>query len=376
MGYDQKFLDKLKKNGVIYLSETKYITGVVIANGIPDSDGDVLTKKDIKIISTKYRDRLTDVMHSRIKNEGVDVIHDWISETETRIDGQLVPAGSWLADFAVSNTEILKAIDENELRGLSLGSVSEDALTRKTWFINKRMTYSDLKSMEEVIPLFISFVDKPANGFTFEVNEYEVFINKQAADVGDNEANERDTMSNEEKVEINKTEEAMVPTSFVEKLLDKLTINKAEEEVIAEEPVVEEPATEVDESAEDLATQLLSKFDAILANQEKIIEQNDAILAGLNKEEAAEEEEEIEKAEEEEEEEVVEETVETDEEEIVEKAEEEETTEEETSEEEDEEDGINKRETGMPADINKNQAPKKTFYQRTGRDALGRKLKH
>lgn len=373
----KKFLDKLKKNGVIYLSETKYITGVVIANGIPDSDGDVLTKKDIKIISTKYRDRLTDVMHSRIKNEGVDVIHDWISETETRIDGQLVPAGSWLADFAVSNTEILKAIDENELRGLSLGSVSEDALTRKTWFINKRMTYSDLKSMEEVIPLFISFVDKPANGFTFEVNEYEVFINKQAADVGDNEANERDTMSNEEKVEINKTEEAMVPTSFVEKLLDKLTINKAEEEVIAEEPVVEEPATEVDESAEDLATQLLSKFDAILANQEKIIEQNDAILAGLNKEEAAEEEEEIEKAEEEEEEEVVEETVETDEEEeIVEKAEEEETTEEETSEEEDEEDGINKRETGMPADINKNQAPKKTFYQRTGRDALGRKLKH
>ena len=356
---------------MIYLSETKYITGVIIANGIPDSDGDVLTKKDIKIISTKYRDRLTDVMHSRIKNEGVDVIHDWISETETRINGQLVPAGSWLADFAVSNTEILKAIDENELRGLSLGSVSEDALTRKTWFINKRMTYSDLKSMEEVIPLFISFVDKPANGFTFEVNEYEVFINKRA-DTGDNEANERDTMSKEEKVEINKNEEAMVPTSFVEKLLDKFTINKAEETEPIVEETVEEPA--VDEPAEDLATQLLGKFDAILANQEKIIEQNDAILAGLNKEEATEEEEEeIEKAEEEEEEEVVEETpVETDEEEV-DKAEEDETTEEENSEEED---GINKRETGMPADINKNQAPKKTFYQRTGRDALGRKIKH
>ena len=360
---------------MIYLSETKYITGVVIANGIPDSDGDVLTKKDIKIISTKYRDRLTDVMHSRIKNEGVDVIHDWISETETRINDQLVPAGSWLADFAVSNTEILKAIDENELRGLSLGSVSEDALTRKTWFINKRMTYSDLKSMEEVIPLFISFVDKPANGFTFEVNEYEVFINKRA-DTGDNEANERDTMSNEEKVEINKNEESMVPTSFVEKLLDKFTINKAEE---VAEPIVEEPVEEptADEPAEDLATQLLGKFDAILSNQEKIIEQNDAILAGLNKEEATEEEEEeeIEKAEEEEEEDVVEETpAETDEEEVDKAEEETETTEEEETSEE--EDGINKRETRMPADINKNQAPKKTFYQRTGRDALGRKIKH
>ena len=70
---------------------------------------------------------------------------------------------------------------------------------------------------------------------------------------------------------------------------------------------------------------------------------------------------------------MVEETpAETDEEEEeVEKAEETET-EEETSEEED---GINKRETGMPVDINKNQAPKKTFYQRTGRDALGRKIK-
>ena len=359
---------------MIFLSETKYITGVVIANGIPDSDGDVLTKKDIKIISTKYRDRLTDVMHSRIKNEGVDVIHDWISETETRIDGQLVPAGSWLADFAVSNTEILKAIDENELRGLSLGSVSEDALTRKTWFINKRMTYSDLKSMEEVIPLFISFVDKPANGFTFEVNEYEVFINKQAADTGDNEANYGDKMSNEEKVEINKTEDPMVPTSFVEKLLDKLTINKAEEV----EPVVEEPVedpTEVDEPA-DLATQLLEKFDAILANQEKIIEQNDAILAGLNKEDASEEEdEEIEKAEEEEEP-VEEETPATEEEEDdVEKAEETPAEEEEEEETSTKEEGINKRKTEMPADINKNQAPKKTFYQRTGRDALGRKIK-
>ena len=173
-------------------------------------------------------------------------------------------------------------------------------------------------------------------------------------------------MKEEEKVEINKNEEAMVPTSLVEKLLDKLTINKAEETEPIVEETVEEPA--VDEPAEDLATQLLGKFDAILANQEKIIEQNDAILAGLNKEEATEEEEEeIEKAEEEEEEEVVEETpAETDEEEV-DKAEEEETTEEE---------GINKRETGMPADINENQAPKKTFYQRTGRDALGRKIKH
>ena len=48
------------------MSETKYITGVVIANGVPDSDDDVLNREDIKIISTKYKDIREDALETVI----------------------------------------------------------------------------------------------------------------------------------------------------------------------------------------------------------------------------------------------------------------------------------------------------------------------
>ena len=147
------------------LDEATYVTGVVIANGVPDSDGDCLDKKDIKKIFTKYLDRATDVMHTRIKNEGVEVLANWITESDTELNGKIVPAGSWMATFQVTNEELLSAILDGSIQGLSLGSVSEDAMTKKYWFINKSIHYQDLDDMEEVIPLFISFVDKGANQY-------------------------------------------------------------------------------------------------------------------------------------------------------------------------------------------------------------------
>lgn len=324
------------------MSETKYITGVVIANGVPDSDDDVLNREDIKIISTKYRDRLTDVMHNRIKNEGVDVIHDWISEIDYTIDGKLVPSGSWLANFAVSNTEILKSIDEGLLNGLSLGSVSEDAMTRENWFINKRMTYSDLKSIEEVIPLFISFVDSPANGYGFEVMNYETFISKSKEHIGD------DKMTNEEFEVIDKNDGVGLInalTTFVK----ELRIDKSAEDIKEEE---------APESV-DLATQLLAKLDEISSQQKEILE-------ALKKEEKTETEnvdEEIDKEKDEESDEREEES-----------SEEEDKEDEEASEDEDKDDKIDKRQTEMPLNIDKFE-PQPSIYKRTGRDELGRKIR-
>ena len=56
------------------MNEATYVTGVVIANGVPDSDGDCLDKKDIKTIFTKYIKVLTDdlieIDHQSVENGG------------------------------------------------------------------------------------------------------------------------------------------------------------------------------------------------------------------------------------------------------------------------------------------------------------------
>ena len=325
------------------------MNGVVIANGIADSDGDVLDKKDIKTIFTKYQ-RDTDTMHTNIKNEGVEVFASWISEIDTTMDGKSVPSGSWMATFKITNPTLIKCISDGKLNGLSLGSVSKEAMTPKYWFIGKSLNYRDIKDIEDVIPLFISFVDKPANQYGFEVMTYDAYINK-----------------NEKKLdveEMTETNEEMISVSALEKLKDIFSITKAEEEPVPEE-VTEES------SADETVTALFEKLDMI-------IEQNNQILEAINKEEEnVDEEEEIEKAEEDEEdsEEAEDEEIEKAEEsEEEEKEEDVEKSESEEEEKKDEDASINKRETSM---IEKsNTQSKTTFYQNTGRDHLGRKIRN
>ena len=330
------------------MSETMYITGVVIANGIPDSEGDVLDKKDIKTIFTKYLDQSADVQHDRVKHDGIDVLANWISEVDIEIAGQVAPAGSWLTTLAVTNEEVKAAVNESELTGLSLGSVSEDALTRDKWFINKSVsykaivdflginkseqktkvkTYSDLDSIEEVHPFWISLVDKPSNKFGFEVSDYTTYINKRASDA------EVDTMAINDK-EI----EDRISISGWGKIKDMFqanneSINKNETEPTTQKEVVEEEASDI------------SNKELLEAMPEVIAEGFKAAIAELKKSE-------------------------------------------ETDEEKDDDDSINKSETG-PIDndtaINKRQSsmqdnisnpvPQKSFNERHGRDHLGRKIR-
>ena len=336
------------------MTEALIVNGVIIANGVQDSDGDVLTKKDIKTIFTKYQ-RDTDTMHTNIKNTGVEVFASWISEVDCEISGKVVPAGSWLATLKVTNDKLIQCIKQGKLNGFSLGSVSEKAFTPKYWFINKSLNYRDIKDIEEVIPLYISFVDKPANQYDFEVMSYDAYINKNEKDV-------------EEMTEIENKEE-MISVSALEKIKG-LFVNKSEDATGKTEEVVTEET-----STDETVTALFEKLDTI-------IEQNKQILESINKaedEDAVDEEEEIEKAEEETETEEEEETVEKAEEETDDSSEEEKDEEiekEETSEEDKEEDdvSIDKRETHKIE--NQSSEPIQTFYQKTGRDSFGRKIRN
>lgn len=200
------------------MTEELYIRGVIIANGIPDSDGDVLGKTEIKKLLSKYTEHQTDTMHTYIKNSGVDVIENWINETPTTVDGKQVPAGSWLCTTKVSNPDLIKNIEDGNLTAYSLGSLPDDAFTDKYWFINKSYKYSDF-DIDNIQPLFISFVNRGANGYTFEIMNKQMYINKNMKKDGDIMA-DNDSQIENEKISIN----------GLSMILDKLGLIKADKD--------------------------------------------------------------------------------------------------------------------------------------------------
>ena len=325
------------------MSEELYLTGPVIVNGIPDSDGDTLNNVEIRTIFTKYTNHLSDIQHDRIDYEGVDVLANWISEEDTTIKGNTIPAKSWMATVKVTDPETLTAINKGELTCFSLGSVSATGKTRKAWFIDKRISYHDLKTMDEVIPLRISLVDKGANGFPFEIENREVYINKNKQE--------------EEILMTDKTTDTEAKFSFkewlgIEKHFKNNNIDKAED---AEPTPAPAPKKEETDSAEQNIQALFDKIDALAA---EIAEIKEALTVDVDK---AEEDEE--KKEEEEKPENKEET------------EKKEDKEEKETSEEPEETDINKSITSKPADTPATMESQSNFYKNTGRDAFGRKIR-
>lgn len=382
--------------------EEIYVTGVIIANGIPDSDGDVLNKKEIKQLLTKYTEHQTDTMHTYIRNNGVDIIENWINETPTVISGKDVPAGSWLCTAKVTNSNLIENILNGNLQAFSLGSLPNEAWSDKYWFINKNYKYSDF-DIEDIQPLFISFVTQGANGYVFEVRDYEYYINKYNKNVGEKMTEKVEPIQEEEKISI----------SGLAKIREMFSISKAETEpeiIVEEEPPVveggvanpvdltefkneirdgivegvlegikngeEEEATinKADEEAPAMEEASIDeKFEAFKTELKTLI--SEAIVEGFNAV-AQMQKEAIDKAEEEEEE-AEEKPVE--EEETIDKAEEEE--EETATEEEEEEETIDKSGEETPKINKMDKATVKTdnverttsesnFYKLTGRNNL------
>ena len=313
-----------------------YVTGVVIANGIPDSDGDVLSKKEIKQIFTKYTVQQTDIQHSYIRNEGVDVLENWITDTPTTIAGKSVPAGSWLCTTKVTNEELCNLLLNNEVNSYSLGSAPKSAIVP---LINKAMTYKEVADIEEVQPLFISFVNKGANGYDFEVMDYNCFINK-------NDKSELNKMTEQEKMV--SIDDEKISIGSLEKLKNIFGINKSDDTVVEAEPITETPAVN-DFDKDALMDEIDNKIADGVAKGIQAFKEEEAKIKAEAKKEA----EEIEEKAEEIEEKVEAEKVEVDEDKKINK----------------EDKSTVKTEDGIPPATTSN------FYKMSGRDSFGCKIK-
>lgn len=193
-----------------------YVRGCIIEANKEDTDQDVLTKRDIKKININLsNDIYFDIQHNLEPITGCRLIENTITDYPVSIAGQMINEGSWLGVVEVDNSEIEQLLLNGKIKGFSLFS-----------YANGFSAYKDVIDTADVHPLFISFVEYPANQVLFEVLDRDMYISKMGA--------------------VNLAEEEK---SFIDKIKDLI---KTEEESAsiekADEEVVEEKATEIEKA--------------------------------------------------------------------------------------------------------------------------------
>lgn len=216
-----------------------YVKCCVIQNEVADYHDDVLDSEDIKRIFTSFNSQDNfEVYHNEIPLESVSLLENYISTNDEVIAGTTVPKGSWNAVIRVDNPQIKKQLLNNDFGGVSLNNRVE---TRCSTGLEGAITYSDLRDAECVIPIFISFVDEPANKVGLHIMSYDVYIRKS-------KGREDSEMSLLEDLK------ALITKAEEESSTEDATIEKAEEsdsEEADEEPVEEEATEEVAETTEE-----------------------------------------------------------------------------------------------------------------------------
>ena len=238
-----------------------FVKACVIVNGITDLNGDLLNSEDIKRIFTSYNNQDSfEIHHNNIPIEEVSLLENYISTNEEIIAGATIPKGSWNVVIRVDNPQIQQMLINNDFGGISLFNRVRPKCSAG---LKGEINYSDLKSAECVIPLFISFVENPANDIGLEISNYDVYIKKS-----NNNGEHKMSLLEDLKALVTKAEseaEATETTIVKEEKKEEETIveeveesseatESEEEEPVEAEAQAEEEAEEQDEDKEEGAT--------------------------------------------------------------------------------------------------------------------------
>lgn len=251
--------------------DSLYIKACVIANGIQDQQGDVITKKDIKKIFTNSLDVGFDINHDNIRQDGIYSLEQYISKSDEHLGNHIVPAGSWMTVLRVDNPDVQSMIRKQELRGVSITAYPEKGSVIKR-SNSKVILYKDIRDKEKIHPKEISLVEKPSNMLPLEIMEYDDYISKSVK--------ENNYMTNETE------EEKIMKQSTINKLVDILqevlspSVQKAKDDPIevnveaepapssTEEEVVEEETEEVDDPVTEEETDVNTEEEVETVEEE------------------------------------------------------------------------------------------------------------
>jgi len=153
-----------------------YVKACVIANGIADTDGDILNTQEIKEIFTSFNNQDSfEVHHNDLPLQEVSLLENYISQTDEQLGLMTIPSGSWMIVIRVDNPNIQERILRGEFGGVSLSNRVKSECSIN---LTGEVRYKDLPKMDCVIPRFISFVDNPANRIGLHIYDYDTYIRK------------------------------------------------------------------------------------------------------------------------------------------------------------------------------------------------------
>ncbi len=229
-----------------------YVKCCIIQNGVADFHNDVLNSEDIKKIFTTFNNQSSfEIYHNEIPVTEVSLLENYISTSDEVIAETTVPAGSWCAVIRVDNPTIKEKLLNNEFGGVSLNNRVQTSCSTG---LAGDITYADLRDAECVIPVYISFVEAPANKVGLHIMDYNVYI-KKSKQIG---GTENMSLLDELKALISKAEQEAETTEAepVEKseTVDDAEVVEIEKEAPAdeEEKEEEEAETEEEEEAEEV----------------------------------------------------------------------------------------------------------------------------
>ena len=240
-----------------------YIRGCIIEANKEDSDQDILTKEDIKKININLTsDIYFDIQHNCEPITGCRLIENTVIDYPVSIAGQMINPGSWVGTVEVNNSELEQLILNGTIKGFSLFS-----------YAGGNTTYKEVLDKSDVYPLFISFVEYPANHILFEVLDRDSYISKME---GENLADEKSLIDKIKEL-LTKYEESTdeeetivdkeVEESVAEATEEETAVEKAEEledEVVEPQPIEEQPqAEDVVETDTEVQPQQLSEDKTI-----------------------------------------------------------------------------------------------------------------
>ena len=244
-----------------------YVKCCIIQNGVPDFQEDVLNSEDIKKIFTTFNNQSSfEIYHNEIPITEVSLLENYISTSDEVIAETTVPAGSWNAVIRVDNPTIKEHLLNNDFGGVSLNNRVQTSCSAG---LEGNITYADLRDAECVIPVYISFVEEPANNVGLHIMDYNVYIQK-SKQIGGKEnmsllEDLKALISKAEKEAVDTEKEA--PAEKEEEKKEKAEIKKAEdataeteeadvEEMIDEEVNVEEEIALLKEEIANIKAQL------------------------------------------------------------------------------------------------------------------------
>ena len=274
-----------------------YVKACVIANGIADTDGDILNTQEIKEIFTSFNNQDSfEVHHNDLPLQEVSLLENYISQTDEQLGLMTIPSGSWMIVIRVDNPNIQERILQGEFGGVSLSNRVKSECSIN---LTGEVRYKDLPKMDCVIPRFISFVDNPANRIGLHIYDYDTYIRKSKKEtpimdmkefidglkaliskVEDEEPSEAEVEKSDEEPKEEKDDDV------VETVEDETETSEEETPKIKKEESKEEEVDE--ESSEDETTVKKEETDVTL--EERVAKLEEQIAKLLETEESADEE--------------------------------------------------------------------------------------